>query len=546
MIQNPVLTGFNPDPSILRVKDDYYIATSTFEWYPGVQIHHSRDLIHWELLTHPLADETRLEMIGNPDSGGIWAPCLSYADGQFWLIYTNVRSLDGVFKDTPNYLVTAKKITGPWSKPIFLNASGFDPSLFHDDDGRKWLVNMMWDHRAPAGKNAFGGILLQEYDPKSRKLVGPVKNIYDGSELKMTEGPHLYKHYGWYYLMVAEGGTGYDHAVTLARSRNIAGPYQTMPDNPVISTRWNPKNPIQKTGHGSLVETSTGDWYIAHLGARPLTKLGNCPLGRETFLTKVEWHVPTGDEGPWLRVAGGGREASFEVPAPDLPTVEFAAESPRMDFDARKLSVHLNSLRRPVSEDWASLKARPGFLRLYGMESPSSKFRQSMIARRVQNFSVLAETAVDFSPETPQQMAGLIWYYNTSLFHWLYVTFDEKLGRVVNVLSIDDDKWKYPVGDGIAVDVDGEKKVDRIFLRAESDREILRFSWSKDGKEWWRIGGNLDAARISDEGATHYPAAGWGFTGTFVGLQCTDLTGARLPADFDYLEYRPTPTVPRA
>ena len=148
MIQNPVLSGFHPDPSILRVKDDYYIATSTFEWFPGVQINHSKDLVHWDLLGYPLTRVSQLNMIGEEDSCGVWAPCLSYDKGRFYLIYTDVKSFIGSFKDTHNYLVTAEDIHGPWSEPIYLNSSGFDPSLFHDRDGRKYLVNMVMDHRS--------------------------------------------------------------------------------------------------------------------------------------------------------------------------------------------------------------------------------------------------------------------------------------------------------------------------------------------------------------------------------------------------------------
>ena len=173
-IQNPILKGFNPDPSILRVGEDYYIATSTFEWFPGVQIHHSRDLVNWRLLTRPLDRISQLNMIGNPDSGGIWAPCLSYCDGLFYLIYTDMKYwLRDPYKIGTNYLVTAPDIMGPWSEPIPLNFRGFDPSLFHDDDGKKWFVNMVWDHRQQ--NNRFSGILLQEYDHEQKKLVGPVK-----------------------------------------------------------------------------------------------------------------------------------------------------------------------------------------------------------------------------------------------------------------------------------------------------------------------------------------------------------------------------------
>lgn len=171
-IKNPILPGFNPDPSIVRVDDDYYIATSTFEWFPGVQIHHSKDLVHWRLLTHPLTRISQLDLKGNISSCGVWAPCLSYSDGLFYLIYTNTRNYHSNFKDCHNYLTTARDIMGPWSEPVYLNSSGFDPSLFHDNNGRKWLVNMLWDHRK--GKNPFAGIVLQEYDPKQEKLIGAV------------------------------------------------------------------------------------------------------------------------------------------------------------------------------------------------------------------------------------------------------------------------------------------------------------------------------------------------------------------------------------
>jgi xylan 1,4-beta-xylosidase len=215
MIRNPILRGFNPDPSIVRVEDDYYIATSTFEWYPGVQIHHSRDLIHWRLLTRPLSRSNQLNMLGDPDSCGIWAPCLSYADGLFYLIYTDVKrygrtSVGGAagasLRDFHNYLVTSPRIDGDWTDPVYLNSSGFDPSLFHDDDGHKYLLNMLWDHRT--GQNRFAGIVLQEYSVEQQKLIGAQKVIFEGTPLGLTEGPHLYKRDGYYYLLTAEGALG--------------------------------------------------------------------------------------------------------------------------------------------------------------------------------------------------------------------------------------------------------------------------------------------------------------------------------------------------
>ena len=160
---NPILPGFNPDPSICRVGDDYYIATSTFEWYPGVQIHHSRDLANWRLVRRPLDRASLLDLRGEPDSCGVWAPCLSHADGRFWLVYTDVKRFEGSFKNAHNYVVTAQAIEGPWSDPIYVNSSGFDPSLFHDDDGRKWFVNMIWDHRP--GARATCATLLSGHRP---------------------------------------------------------------------------------------------------------------------------------------------------------------------------------------------------------------------------------------------------------------------------------------------------------------------------------------------------------------------------------------------
>ncbi|MEP6714893.1 MAG: glycoside hydrolase family 43 protein, partial [Terriglobia bacterium] len=254
-ITNPILPGFNPDPSILRVGEDYYIATSTFEWFPGVQIHHSRDLVHWRLLRPPLRRASQLNMLGDPDSCGIWAPCLTWADGLFWLVYTDVKrygrssqagASGASLRDFPNYVVTCATIDGEWSDPVYLNASGFDPSLFHDDDGRKYLSQMLWDHRP--GQNRFAGIILQEYSPTERRLIGSRELIFKGTEIGFTEGPHIYKRGGYYYLLTAEGSTGWGHAVTLARSPHINGPYELHPDTYILTSRGHPEATLQRAG----------------------------------------------------------------------------------------------------------------------------------------------------------------------------------------------------------------------------------------------------------------------------------------------------------
>ncbi len=535
MIRNPILPGFNPDPSILRVGDDYYIATSTFEWYPGVQIHHSRDLVHWRLLTRPLRRASQLDMRGVPDSCGVWAPCLTYADGLFYLIYTNVKrygtttlgaNSGAVFRDLDNYLVTCPSIDGDWSDPVFLNSSGFDPSLFHDDDGRKYLVNMLWDHRP--GRNRFAGIVLQEYSAPERKLVGARRLIFQGTPLGLTEAPHLYKRNGYYYLLTAEGGTGWGHAVTLARSRDLLGPYELHPDVYILTSRNRPDAELQRAGHADLVETQSGATYMAHLCGRPLRNRGRCPLGRETAIQRMVW-----SEDDWLRTDDGQGVPKFEVEGPGLPPYPFPPAAPRDDFDDAQLGIDFQWLRSPYGEELFSLAARPNWLRLYGHDSPGSVFRQALVCRRQQSHCYSASTFLDFDPENYQQMAGLICYYNAAKFLYLFISHDEFVGRYVGVMVCNPDLGRaenaippVPLPSGVPVE-----------LRVEVDYERLYFAFRPkgEGQAWQWIPQQFDASILSDEaGPPFHP----NFTGAFVGMCCQDLAGTRRKADFDWFEYR--------
>ena len=533
LIRNPILPGFNPDPSILRVDDDYYIATSTFEWYPGVQIHHSRDLVHWRLLTRPLDRASQLNMLGDPDSCGIWAPCLTHADGLFWLIYTDVKrygrtsqagASGASLRDTHNYLVTSPSIDGEWSDPVYLNSSGFDPSLFHDDDGRKYLVNMQWDHRP--GANRFSGIVLQEYSAAGRKLTGPVHLIFRGTSIGFTEGPHLYRRNGFYYLLTAEGGTGWGHAVTLARSRELSGPYKLHPDTYILTSRDRPDIELQRAGHADLVETQNGETYMVHLCGRPIRNRGRCTLGRETAIQRMAWQ-----EDGWLRTADGAGVPRSEVAAPALPPHPFPQTPAREDFDGPSLPLDFQWLRSPWPDELFSMTARPGFLRLYGRETIGSLFRQSLVARRQQSHCYSAATVMEFEPDRFQQMAGLVCYYNSAKFHYLYVSFDAELGKHIRVMSclpdqVQSDAFSAAVAipSGVAVE-----------LRAEVDFERLYFAYRVAGGEWLRLPGPLDASILSDEAAA--PGTP-NFTGAFVGVCCQDLSGAGRSADFDYFVYR--------
>jgi xylan 1,4-beta-xylosidase len=544
MITNPILPGFHADPSICRVPgtdgDDFYIATSTFEWWPAVRIHHSRDLKHWRHHSYAVTRKSQLDLTGHPDSAGVWAPCLSYAHGQFWLIYTDVRSTFGAFKDTHNYLVTAPSIDGPWSEPITLNSSGFDPSLFHDEDGRSWLLNQQWTHQP--GKHHFNGILLQEYDREARRLVGPVKNIYAGTELGVVEGPHLYRRNGWYYLLTAEGGTFYEHAVTLARSRSIDGPYETLPGNPLLTAWQQRTDGLQRSGHASLVETAVGEWFMAHLCGRPLEWSGpnadrqngdytdlHCPLGRETALQRIVWR-----DDDWPEIEGGGNAPHLQIAEPDLPAHPFPPEPARDDFDSATLNPHLNSLRRPFDEGWISLSERPGHLRLKGGESLMSLFEQSLVARRQQHFTCRAETRLDFEPELFQQMAGLVAYYNTSNHAYLHVSRDVDSGQRVLRLTVNRDGALSEPCAPIEL-ADGP-----VDLAVEFSHASYQFHYAQHGQAWKAFGPALDSAMLSDEYATRFIdgyARSFGFTGNFIGLACQDLSGQHRAADFDYFIY---------
>lgn len=533
-IRNPILTGFNPDPSIVRVGDDFYIATSTFEWFPGVQIHHSRDLVNWRLLTRPLRRAGQLDMLGDPDSCGVWAPCLSHHDGLFWLIYTDVKrfgraSVAGAsgssMRDFHNYLVTSPTIGGDWSDPVYLNSSGFDPSLFHDDDGRKYLLNMLWDHRP--GHNRFAGIVLQEYSVSERRLVGERVNIFKGTPLGFTEAPHLYKRDGWYYLLTAEGGTNWNHAVTMARSRHLTGPYELHPDTYILSARQRPDCDLQRAGHGSLVETRNGESYLAYLVGRPLRNRGRCTLGRETAIQRMVW----GEDG-WLRTLQGEGTPTVETPAPSLPCHPFPAAPSRVVFDSPELPIDFQWLRTPFPEAIFSLTDRPGHLRLFGRETLGSLYRQALVARRQQAHCFSASTVIEFEPDHFQQLAGLVCYYNSTKFHYLYLTQDETAGKHLRVMtcapdSMQSDTFTPP----IAIPAGRP-----VHLRVEVDFERMLFGYRVDGvdSEWRWLPQQFDASILSDEclapGQAH-------FTGAFVGMACQDMSGTARPADFAYFEY---------
>ncbi len=527
VMQNPVLRGFNPDPSFCRVGEDYFLATSTFEWFPGVQIFHSRDLANWRLVARPLRRASQLDMRGNPDSCGVWAPCLSHADGRFWLVYTDVKRFDGAFKDAHNYVVTCETIDGDWSDPEYVTSSGFDPSLFHDVDGRKYFLNMRWNHRgAGSGLNpahdSFDGIEVQEWQP-GRGLIGDPVTIHTGTALGMTEAPHLFRRDGWYYLTMAEGGTGYDHAISMARARDIRGPYEDHPAQHLLTARFAPDSPLQRVGHGQYVEGHDGRHWHSFLCGRP--QLGPrgpfCAMGRETGLAEVEWR-----DG-WLWLKGGG-----QVPPVDLALPERAPRGPvGYVFDGPDLPQDFQWLRSPQPERLFTLTGRA--LRLTGRESLGAWFEQSLVARRQEDPACRVETELLADPPNWQRAAGLIHYYNRHKFHAALLTQEPGLGRCLRVVSCPGDPTEALVLSP-PVPVPGGP----LRLGLTIDGAAAQFDWAQPGANWQPLGPVLDASVISDEGGRGEHAS---FTGAFLGVVAHDLTGQGWTADFTRFSYSPQP-----
>ena len=551
-IQNPILRGFHPDPSIINTGRDYYIATSTFEWWPGIRLHHSRDLMQWELIEYPLNKVSQADLRGVGSSQGVWAPCLSYDQGIFYLVYTVVKSFYCNMYDTENFLITAENIHGPWSEPVMLNNFGFDPSLFHDDDGRKYIVSVSTDHRVP--KKYAGRLVLQEYDPVKKTMTGSVQDIYKADQI-FLEGPHIFKRNGWYYLFSADTGTGEGHGQTIQRAKSIWGPYEMYQAEfmqrqseheaySILTSRHHEDILLQKSGHCDLVETPDGEWYAVHLCGRasryknPSDAAGfpGCRrymLGRETAIQKMKW-----TEDDWLVLDCGGNMPQQEAEPPkaakeflQTDKADGNAQLVRDDFDSLKLHLDYQSLRVPMDKYHISLAARPGWLRMYGRSGLASKFSQTLIARRMTEYQMTASACMEFEPEIFKQMAGLILMYDTDNYLYLHVSHDEDCGKCITLLKAENKKYVY-LSDYLPL-----KQEEAVYLKLEIDNGQVQFFYGYEEEyhsgKLKEIGPCVNASFLSDEACKE----GW-FSGTMIGICCQDLTGFGKHADFDWFEVR--------
>lgn len=400
--QNPIITGMNPDPSICRAGDDYYLVTSTFEYFPGLPIYQSRDLVHWKLIGYALSQAGSNPLMGCDSSGGQYAATIRFHDGTFYVIGTNYggRGTQGIF------YVTAADPAGPWSQPHWLGYWYVDPSLLFEDDVVYFL--------SPDNNGSF---LLGTLDLETDKFNVPLKKIAEGLGGTSPEGPHFYKVNDYYYIMSAEGGTGYDHTEVIQRSKSPWGPYQASPINPVASHKNDPDNPFHAIGHADIIETPDG-WWLVCLGIRP--KGGRYHhLGRETFLAPVTW-----SENGWPKVGTDGI-VKEEYPVPNLPQHTWEQETIRDDFDGPSLRLPWNFLRNPHAEDW-SLAARPGFLRLNGSKiCLQEKDSPAYICRRQTAFNIAVSTKIAFTPTASNEEAGLLIRGNDKNHYDFLITMSE-------------------------------------------------------------------------------------------------------------------------
>ena len=504
--RNPVLPGFHPDPSICRVGHDFYLVTSTFEYFPGVPIFRSRDLVHWKKVGYCLSRPSQLPLAGVSASGGIWAPTIRHHEGVFYMTTTN-------FSGVGNFIVTARAPQGPWSEPIAVAQKGIDPSLFFDEDGSVLYTT------------SHEGAFQSSIDVLTGKLLTEPRVVWEGTGGQYPEGPHLYFRNGWYYLLLSEGGTEYGHMITMARARSPWGPFEPCARNPLLTHR-SYRSPIQAVGHADLVEAPSGDWFTVFLGARPNGYPPCYHLGRETFLSPLTW----ADDG--FPVIGSGGRVALEMESP-LPVERAPVVAARDDFTAPNLALDWNYLRNPNPELY-SLEDRPGHLRLRGSKDGlDDAASPAWVGKRQCHFALRAATSVEFRPEAESEEAGLAVRMNEKHHYEIFLTLRAGRPSVVvrrRIGALQAEVASRPLT---------ASETERVVLAVDADRSKYVFSCGPSESELSPLG----------EGETRYlstEVAG-GFTGVYLAMFASgNGTPCRNPADFDWFDYQEREEAPSA
>jgi alpha-N-arabinofuranosidase len=487
----------NPDPSVVRVGADYYLTTSSFEYFPSCPVYHSQDLVHWQRIGYALERPEQFVAL-HDEHPSTYACTLRYHAGTFYALTTDVRGRG-------NFLVTATSAAGPWSLPVAIDKGMFDPSLFFDDDGKVYYTRR--------GPDAHHNIVQAEIDATTGKLKSDLRTISNGFLMDGAEGPHLYKIDGWYYLSLAEGGSRFLHMETIGRARSPWGPFAEDPGNPWASQHLSWDYPVLTVGHCDLVDTPTGAWWTVCLGTRHYNSR-HFSLGRETFLFPVTW------KDGWPAVSTGDMR-SLEVQHPPPGDHPWAMEPDRDDFNASKLGLEWNVLG-PAGLKAMSLTERPGFLRLHGQPALSFAQTTAFVGRRQTEWNTVSTVRMEFAPTTDGEMAGLTVFMSPQ-YHYdvCKVRRDGKIyvQLVKQVSDMHEVTREVEVGDG------------PLRLRVESTAENYKFSFAPESGAWVELGSG-DERQIASEIANVW-------SGMYIGMFAVSPAPATAPAaDFDSFEYR--------
>lgn len=471
--RNPIIPGYNPDPSICRVGNDFYLVNSTFEFFPGVPIYHSTNLVNWELIGHCLTRRSQLELEGCRNSGGIYAPTIRHHNGTFFMITTNVT-------DKGNFVVHTDDITKEWSEPALIDQGGIDPSLFWDTDERCYYCST-------GIIDGVRGIVLFELNPFTGEILSEKKIISEGCGGQCAEGPHIYRKNGFYYLMLAEGGTEYAHRETIQRSENIWGPYTACPHNPIISHKEYKKSEIQATGHADLVEDQNGNWWLVFLGIRRFCHALLHNLGRETFLAPVCWN----DDGwPIVGYNGDGTiELEMDAPLPEAP--QPVDHGITIDFHKTPLDNRLFYTRNPKTENYIH-NAKDGELILKGTEITLNEAGKSptIMSFKQPQFTTTVTARIDLQASNARR-CGIAAYYNNDYHYEIYVgneNNEKYIGFYKHIHDLGVELVKIPLKECLNnaainnsnADEHDETDYDNtaVIFRIDTDREKYTFSYA--------------------------------------------------------------------
>ncbi|HRI23915.1 MAG TPA: glycoside hydrolase family 43 protein [Ferruginibacter sp.] len=525
---NPVLAGFYPDPSICRAGDDYYLVNSSFAYFPGLPIFHSKDLVNWKQVGHAMNRPEQLPLQGAGVSRGLFAPAISYHNGIFYIVCTLIDKLG-------NFVITAKDPKGPWSNPVALpQVNGIDPSLFFDDNGKSYIV---FNSIPPNNISLHDGhrtIRMFEFDAANLRVAGEEKLLVNGGtdmakKPVWIEGPHIFKKDGWYYLICAEGGTGYNHSEVVFRSKSLDEPFVSYERNPILTQRHLDaarKYPVTTTGHADFVKTKEGNWYAVFLGCRPYEG-EHYNIGRETFMLPVHW------ENGWPHILEENEEVKYAYPVP-MPAITKKLNNPfggnaffSDEFNESTLNDRFVFLRTPV-EPWYSLTEKIGWLSLkLRKETCGEKVNPSFIAFRQQNHRCTASTSVQFDAKAENEKAGMVIFQNETHYYYLCKSISRDKPVVQLYQSSKDSSMTLLA----SRNVEGNTK--ELGLRIEARNSEYHFYFSPDGKNWTSlIKEGVDAKFLSTKTAG-------GFVGSVFALYASCLgKGSDNKVYFNYFHYR--------